>query len=133
MIRFICPAVLVVAAVLLAWDAGAQAPAKPYKNVGPEEFEKLAKQPKHVILDVRTPKEFAAGHIKGAINIDVNAADFQEKVGKLDKAATYLVHCAAGGRSVTACEKLNTLSFPSLINLEGGMKAWTKAGKPVEK
>ena len=66
----------------------------PYKNVGPDEFEKLAKQPKHVILDVRTAKEFAAGHIKGAINIDVNAADFQEKVAKLDKGSTYLVHCA---------------------------------------
>jgi len=123
------------ATILFAWDIGAQAPAKsaPYKNVGPDEFEKLAKQPKHVVLDVRTPKEFTAGHIKGAINIDVNAADFQEKVAKLDKGSTYLVHCASGGRSVTACEKLTTLNFPSLFNLEGGMKSWTKAGKPVEK
>jgi acetyl esterase/lipase len=114
--------------------AAAQNPEKapPYKNVAPAEFEKLAKQPKHVILDVRTPAEFAKGHIAGAINIDVNAADFQAKVGKLDKETTYLVHCASGGRSVTACERLTTLSFAKLYNLEGGIRAWTKAGKPLE-
>ena len=50
------------ATMLFSWDGSAQAPSKPtpYKNVGPDEFEKLAKQPKHVILDVRTAKEFAA-------------------------------------------------------------------------
>lgn len=122
------------AATLLTANSGAQPQkAVPYKNVAPEEFERLTQQPKHVILDVRTAKEFSAGHIKGAINIDVNAPDFQEKVGELDKDSTYLVHRAAGGRSVTACEALNSRRFQSLFNLEGGFKAWTKAGKPVEK
>ena len=105
----------------------------PYQNVNVEQFEKLRLDKKHVVLDVRTKKEFDAGHVPGAINIDVNAPDFQEKVAKLDKSKTYLIHCAAGGRSVTACKKLAPAGFERLVNLEGGYKAWEKAGKKGEK
>jgi len=52
-----------------------------------------------VVLDVRTPEEFGSERIAGAINVDFRAADFAEKLAKLDKNKTYLVHCAAGGRS----------------------------------
>jgi len=67
------------------------------------------------------------------MNLDYNAPDFQAKAAALDKSKTYLVHCATGGRSVRACEKLSHLDFPNLYNLPGGFKAWAKAGKPVEK
>ena len=77
--------------------------------------------------------EYAAGHIPGAVNIDVNAPDFQEKVSKLDKTRTYLVHCASGVRSAKACDKMSTLDFPKLYNLEGGFRAWEKAGNKPEK
>jgi rhodanese-related sulfurtransferase len=46
---------------------------------------------------------------------------------------TYLVHCAVGGRSAQACTKLDAFEFPKVVNLLGGIKAWEKAGKPVEK
>jgi len=85
------------------------------------------------VVDVRTRKEFDAGHIPEAVNIDVNSPDFQEKVAKLDKSKTYLVHCASGGRSVTACKKLAPAGFEHLVNLEGGYKAWEKAGNKGEK
>jgi rhodanese-related sulfurtransferase len=62
-----------------------------------------------------------------------NAPDFQEKTALLDKSKTYLVHCASGGRSARACEKLGSLDFPKVYNLPAGFKAWVKAGKPVEK
>ena len=104
-----------------------------YKNVGVAEFEKLRSDRRHVVLDVRTAKEFAAGLIPGAVNIDVNAADFQEKISKLDRQKTYLVHCAAGVRSARACGKLGEVGFPSLYNLEGGFTAWVKAGHQPEK
>ena len=107
--------------------------AKPFKNADVAEFDKLRADKKNVVLDVRTKKEFDAGHIRGAVNIDVNAPDFDEKVARLDKGKTYLVHCGAGVRSVKACEKMGKLEFPKLVNLEGGLKAWEKAGKPVEK
>ena len=108
-------------------------PGKTFQNVNVEQFEKLRADKKNVVLDVRTKKEFEAGHVPGAINIDVNASDFAEKTAKLDKDKTYLVHCAAGKRSVTACEKLAPAGFKHLVNLEGGYRAWEKAGHKGEK
>jgi len=104
-----------------------------FKNVGVDQFDKLRQQTNTVVLDVRTPKEFAAGHLPGAVNIDWNADDFGKKVAALDKSKTYLVHCALGGRSAKASDKMTTLQFTDVYNLEGGIKAWEKAGKPVEK
>jgi protein disulfide-isomerase len=104
-----------------------------FKNLSIDEFAQMAADKQNVILDVRTAREFSAGHISGAKNLDVTAADFEEKAAALDKHRTYLVHCATGVRSVKACEKLGHLDFPNLYNLPGGFKAWVKAGKPVEK
>ena len=106
---------------------------KGFRNVNVPEFEKLRTDKRNVVLDVRTPKEFAAGHIPGAVNIDVNGPDFQEKIAKLEKDKTYLVHCAAGVRSAKACDKMSQLAFPRLYNLEGGFKAWETAGNKPEK
>ena len=114
----------------LSLDAFAQTK---FKNVGVDQFDKLRQQTNAVVLDVLTPKEFAAGRIPGAVNIDWNAADFGKKVAALDKSKTYLVHCAVGGRSAKASDKMTALQFTNVYNLEGGMKAWEKAGKPVEK
>lgn len=107
--------------------------ARATKNVDVAAFEKLIGEPGAVVLDVRTSKEYAAGHIAGAVNIDVNDAEFGQKVTKLDKSKTYLVHCAAGVRSARACEQLAYFDFPKLYNLEQGFKAWEKAGKKVER
>ena len=114
----------------VALDVFAQAK---FKNIGVDQFDKLRQQTNAVVLDVRTPKEFTAGHIPGAVNIDWNAADFASKAGTLDKSKTYLVHCAVGGRSAKASDKMTALQFTNVYNLEGGMKAWENAGKPVEK
>jgi len=104
-----------------------------HKNVKADEFEKLSKEPDTVILDVRSAKEYATGHIKDSVLIDFNSKDFVEQLKKLDKSKTYLVHCAVGGRSAKACTKLDGLDFPKVYNLEGGIMAWQRAGKPVEK
>jgi phage shock protein E len=118
-----------------AWEKKATAaPEKAiYRNVNADEFEKLSKEPDTVILDVRSPKEYAAGHIKNSVLIDFNGKDFDEKIKQLDKGKTYLVHCAVGGRSAKACTKMDNYDFLKVVNLEGGIKAWEKAGKPVEK
>ena len=109
-------------------------PADVAKNVSPDEAEKLLKDhPKIVVLDVRTPEEFAKGHIAGAKNVDFKAADFAEKVAALDKGKIYLVHCAAGGRSSKTLDLMKGKNFAALYHLNEGFKAWEKAGKPVEK
>lgn len=110
------------------------APAKAtVKRIGVDEFEKLMADKNHVVLDVRTADEFKAGRIPGAVNLDVNAPDFTAKVGKLDKDKTYLVHCAAGRRSATACTQMSAMGFKVLYDLEPGMRGWEKAGKRVDK
>ena len=118
-----------------SFAADPKAPAaQAVKNIGVEEFDKLRADKKNVVLDVRTAKEFASGHIAGAVNIDWNGPDFEKQVAALDNSKTYLVHCAAGGRSAKACALMNSkLKFTSCYNLEGGMRAWEKVGKPVEK
>lgn len=103
------------------------------KNVGAEEFDKLRQQKDTVVLDVRTADEHADGFIKDSVLLDLRDPDFATKVAKLDKSKTYLVHCAAGGRSARACTKMEGLGFKHLVNLEGGLGAWKDAGKPVQK
>jgi phage shock protein E len=85
-----------------------------------------------VVLDVRTPEEFASGHIAGATNLNYFDAHFQEKLAKLDKTRPCLVHCASGSRSAQAREILKKLNFQQIFHLDGGIKAWQKAGKPVQ-
>lgn len=106
-----------------------------FENIKPERFDALRKADTNntVLLDVRTKKEYRDGHIPGSILIDFNADDFDKELAKLDKNKTYLVHCAAGGRSARACKKMDQLGFKKVYNLQGGMGAWEKAGKPVQK
>lgn len=117
-------------AALLCWSALAQ---QKFKNIDVEEFDKLRQQTNSVVLDVRTPREFAAGHIPGATNIDWNGADFAKRVSALDRSKTYLVNCAVGVRSAKASDKMLSLQFTNVYNLDGGIKAWRKAGKPVRR
>jgi len=116
-----------------AGAAAVPAATSTYKNLSVEEFALMAADKCNVILDVRTPEEFQAGHIPGAVNLDVSAPDFQAKAALLDRNKIYLVHCASGVRSARACDKLNHLDFQNLYNLPAGFRAWAKAGKPVEK
>ena len=89
--------------------------------------------PAFVILDVRTPAEHAAGRIPGAVLLDYNAPGFQDGLGKLDRSKTYLVHCAAGGRSAKALSLMKAAGFSRAYNMLGGMNAWSAQGLPVEK
>lgn len=103
------------------------------KRIDVEEFDKLRQQKDAIVVDVRTEKEFKASRIPGAVNIDVNAKDFEAQVGKLGTNKVLLLHCTAGVRSRRAAQKLNAAGFENLYDLAPGMSGWEKAGKPVEK
>jgi len=104
------------------------------KNVQAEEADQALKKEKQiVILDIRTPSEFKSGHLSHAKNIDFYESDFQKNLESLDKKKTYLVHCASGGRSAKARDLMKNLGFLQIYHLDGGIKGWIKAGKPVEK
>ena len=94
------------------------------------------KPPPHetvTVLDVRTPAEFTAGHIKSAVNIDFRAPDFEKRLVQLDKNRPYLVHCAGGGRSSKVRDLMAKLGFRKINHLDGGLTAWEKAGGAIEK
>ena len=102
------------------------------KNVSPAEAGKLLQaDPNITVLDVRTPEEFAAGHIAGAKNIDFTDPNFAKNLAALDKTKPYLVHCAGGGRSTQALPKLE--GFSAVYHLDRGFNGWQKAGLPVTK
>ena len=84
-----------------------------------------------VVIDVRTPAEYAAGHIAGAQNIDVEAGDFGSKIAGLDKGAKYLVYCHSGRRSAIAADQMASAGFKDIVD-GGGMDALVAAGAPTQ-
>jgi len=84
-----------------------------------------------VVLDVRTPAEFAAGHLAGAVLVDAQDPAFAQRVAELDPSVPYLVYCRSGSRSARAVSVMRGLGFTDLSELTGGLNAWTAAGKPV--
>ena len=100
-------------------------------SVPAPEFDKAIKADSMQLLDVRTPQEYAEGHIDGALNIDVRSDDFQKMAEKdLSRDSTILVYCRSGRRSMDAAKILTRLGY-KVINLKGGIIEWKEEGLPV--
>ncbi len=104
-----------------------------YPKLPVDQFQKvLAETPDVQLLDVRTPAEFAEGHIPGAMNIDWREDDFmQQAEAQLDKSRPLLVYCRSGRRSESAAIALEEAGFDT-YDLKNGFLAWNNAGKPVD-
>lgn len=85
-----------------------------------------------VLIDVRTPEEYAEGHLPNAINIDVEDDSFAEKMDEINKNKNVYLYCRTGKRSARAVAIADTLGFKSIHNLDGGFIGWKEAGKAVE-
>lgn len=94
------------------------------QDVDQEVFMNKMKEPNTILLDVRTTDEYTQGHIPNSQQIDLTSADFNEKVGKLDKSKTYLVYCAGGTRSAKAANIMINQKFDKVYNLLGGFSHW---------
>ena len=88
--------------------------------------------PDFVIIDVRTPQEFAEEHIENAINMDYYSETFRDELNNLDKNKTYLVYCRSGKRSGNALDIMKELNFREAYNI-GGIIEWKAAGLPTIK
>ncbi|MBT8203378.1 MAG: rhodanese-like domain-containing protein [Acidimicrobiia bacterium] len=84
-----------------------------------------------IVLDVRTPEEFAEGHIAGAVNVDYYAADFSSQLEALDPDASYVLYCRSGNRSAETAKLMTDLEFTSVDEIDGGILAWLDAGLPL--
>lgn len=100
----------------------------PFHNLPSAEFEQaLAAAPDAVLLDVRTPEEYAEGHIPQSVNLNFYDEAFMDKLQDLDPTKTYYVYCRSGKRSMEACLRMSSLGFEHLTNLHGGILAWKGA------
>jgi rhodanese-related sulfurtransferase len=75
-----------------------------------------------VVIDVRTPAEYASGHLEGATNIDIEASTFSSKIAKLDKNTPYFIYCHSGNRAGQAITAMKAVGFANLTN-GGGITA----------
>lgn len=93
-----------------------------------DEFSKVIKKKNVRLIDVRTPKEYAEGHIAGADNIDVKAANFADQIKEVK--GSVAVYCVKGVRSMKAATQLAAQGC-TVYNLDGGITAWKQAGKSI--
>lgn len=103
------------------------------KRATPQDVTLLINRSKATIVDVRDAKEFAEGHLPDARNFPL--ADLDKRIGELDKfkSKSVVVVCKSGARASAAAAKLAKAGFTDVVNLDGGVAAWQKAGLPLAK
>jgi len=102
------------------------------KVLTPQEFKMKSSDKSTVILDVRTPEEFAEGHLQNAVNKNVFDKDFNAYTAELDKSKSYLVYCLAGKRSHIAANDMRKKGL-TVYELQDGIEGWKDAKLPVVK
>lgn len=123
---------------LVVWGIFQFASGSVFRQISAAEAHKLILEhkndPDFIVLDVRTPEEFAQGHLpeKTPINLDLHASDFRERLARLDRDKIYLVYCRTGNRSGEAVQMMKELGFRRVYELEGGLVGWRNAGLPVK-
>lgn len=111
---------------LLAYCA--QGPAE--AQLSATEFaEKIKQTPDAVLLDVRTPEEFAKGHLVNALNYNWQGEDFSQQISQLDSTKTVCIYCLSGSRSAAAAQKMRKQGF-KVYELQGGIMKWRGANLP---
>jgi rhodanese-related sulfurtransferase len=127
---FVCVALFALTFGATAWAGGS-----PVTNVTVGKAQKLIKEHAGkadlVILDVRTPGEFAEGYIKGAVNLDVQSPTFEKGLRALDRKKSYLVYCRTGNRSRRAILAMEAQGFRSIFHMNEGIVMWKQQNLPL--
>jgi len=93
----------------------------------------LAAGTPHILIDTREESEWAAGHAKGAVHLGKGTIERDIENRIPDKSATLVLYCGGGFRSALAADNLLKMGYQNPISLDGGWRAWTAAGMPVER
>ena len=114
-----------------------ETPTQIIENITPQEAFTLIQDnqnnPDFVIIDVRTPEEFAGGHIENANNMDFRSKTFRDELNELDKDKAYLVYCRSGRRSGNTLKIMAGLNFREVYNISDGINKWKAEGLPTTK
>lgn len=131
--RFLSLAVLALIAVfaVAACDSGDTSDAPGAHTVKPAEAVEIIESGERTVIDVRTPAEYDEAHIVGAVNIDVDGADFDARIAELDPQEPYLLYCRSGNRSDHAAGLMDDAGIKDIADA-GGLAELARAGAPVE-
>lgn len=116
--------VLALSLVAFSWQAAQPGAAASTLLDGPAFMQAFGETPHAVLLDVRTPGEFSAGHIAGADILDYEDPSFAARVGELPKDVSYFVYCRSGNRSSHAVRLMREAGITRIYELRGGIAAW---------
>ncbi len=103
------------------------------KLISADSLKEMLNSNQGILLDVRTPQEFAEGHLPGAINIDYRNEGFSAALDTLDKNKQYEVYCRSGRRSAESAEMMSKKGFKKVYDLEGGILKWQEKGFEIVK
>ena len=129
MVRFAFSILVVVLAGIALADETQDAEAPSITPVELQESRKLGDAP--VVIDVRTPAEYSAGHVPGAINIPFD--EVAERISEVEAPHGVALYCMLGPRARKGESALLASGYGSVFHLEGGLAAWQAAGLPVER
>ena len=105
-----------------------------YTELSYTDFEKAIKSDSnYIIVDVRTPKEYRHGHMKGAVNVSYFGTTFTDSVKKLACDKTIYMYCQTQHRSPLASKKMKKLGFKKIVDLKGGFMKWENNQMPIER
>jgi rhodanese-related sulfurtransferase len=121
--------VALVSGAMLLWPVFRKSTGGPWVNTA--EATHLINREDALVVDVRDPGEYGAGHILGAKNVPLSRLDDGELAKRKDRPV--IVYCDGGERAGKAISVLKKQGFARVVNLSGGIKAWQQAGLPVEK
>ena len=99
--------------------------------IPPAEFKE--KSLNQTIVDIRTPEEFAEGHIEGAVNINLFDKDFLDQISQFDKSKPIFLYCRSGNRTSSATKKIADLGFEQVYDLQGGILNWQRNNQQIAK
>lgn len=122
--------IILFALMSITFHSCAQINEKVKRDLDPLEFQQAMSAGDALLIDVRTEREYASGHIPGSINLDWTATDYEAEFGALDKKTPLLLYCHGGGRSDQAKEYLEGKGYDVKHLVEGYM-SWKEAGLPT--
>ena len=114
---------LVIGIIIMIAMSSPSTPSTITKATGVSFVQSFKTTPRAVLIDVRTPQEYAEGHIPGALNIDIEGDAFVSSIEALDHSAPYFVYCRSGNRSGQAVAFMKQQGFTNITELSGGILA----------
>lgn len=101
------------------------------RNVTPAQAQRMISQSHPIVLDVRTPGEYAEGHLRNAILLDWQNPLFRSIVATYSQKKTYIVYCRSGRRSNDAAALMQSMGFTKVYNMSGGIDRWKREHRRI--